>query len=75
VRQHTAQLTFASRSLVAHQLRKVLISEASQFGGGRQRTIHRTWAIDLGQRGRGDHLGADARRADSRRGHQPLRST
>ena len=67
----------AAASIVAAipEVRQVLVGKASQFGGGRQRTIHRTRAIDLGQRDRGDHLGTDARAADRRRGDQPLRCT
>ncbi|HLZ27491.1 MAG TPA: hypothetical protein VKV73_09235 [Chloroflexota bacterium] len=60
---------------MTQQLRQVLSSKALQFRGGRQRSIDRTWTVDLGQRHGGDHHGANARRADGRRGHQPLRGT
>src|SRR5689334_20083582 len=70
-----ADLTLPSGGLMPQQLREVLVGEASELGGGRERLIYRTKAVDFGQRDRGDHLGADARRADGCRGYQPLCST
>src|SRR5579859_6656521 len=70
-----ADLTLPSGGLMPQQLREVLISEASEFGGGRERLIHWTTAVDFGQRDRGNHLGTDARRADGCGGDQPVRGT
>ncbi len=75
IRPRRQDLAGACGGLVAHQLGEVLVGKATQFGRGRQRAIDWTWPKDLGQRDGGDHLGADARRADRGRTDQPLLST